>query len=167
MGAALSLVASATTLGAQGPAHPLRMYTAPDRAFAFRYSGELINCEQDPDPTHNCSAYHPVCGVIPGFGIGQDQTSVVCLAYPRNKHTSTPTFEAATFSIEVSNPGAKDKDCSATPAQEAYLKRRGTRTIRGVVFAAYSFVQAGTNQRVNGVVYRTFHKGKCYQLASM
>lgn len=158
MRAALLLAACATTLWAQGPTHPLRTYTAPDGAFAFRYSDQLLNCEQNPG--QNCSAYHSVCD----GSVGQDQTSMVCFAYPRNNYTNTQAFEAATFSIEVINHGARDKDCLAMPSEQAYLTRRGNRTIRGVLFVVYEFVEGGMNQRVDGVVYRTFHRGKCYQL---
>ena len=154
----LLLIAFAPRVEAQRNAHSLQTYTAPDGAFTFRYWSELVNCAHDPG--ENCAAYHPVCD----GAVGEDQTSIVCLAYRRNKYTDTQAFEAATFSIEVLNYGTRSEDCLATPSEEKYLEPRGMKTIHGVVFAVYEFGEGGMNQGVGGRIYRAFHRGKCYQL---
>jgi hypothetical protein len=166
----LFLVVCAATLWAQRPTHPLKKFTAPDGAFTFRYSGQLIRCELKKqgtgdgyywdDPGEMCAAYHPVCD----GSVYQDHTPIVCLAYPRNKFTNTAAFEAATFSIEVMNNAATEKDCLAMPFDQALGARQSTTTIHGVSFAVFEFGEGGMNQSVSGHVYRTFHVGKCYQL---
>ena len=91
------------------------------------------------------------------------QTSIACFAYPRNKFTNTLAFEAATFSVELIDDRATAKSCLAGPDVEDADEQGSTR-IHGVSFAVFEFGEGGMNQAVEVHVYRTFHKGKCYQL---
>ncbi len=140
-----------------------RVFTDPDGAFSFRYPDRLIRCKKSPqgdyvwDPAGNCSAYAPTCDDLAGNG----QTSIACFAYPRNKFTDTPAFEAATFSVEVVHGCTTAKSCLTGPAE---ADKHGTTRIDGVPFAVFGIGDGGMNQEVDGDLYRTFHKGKCYQL---
>ena len=166
LGAFCLVAACANRLWAQSHDEALKTFTAPDGAFSFRYSNNLVHCERKKQgsgddyywaPGDTCAAYNPVCDDI----VGQHQTSIACFAYPQNKFTNTRAFEAATFSVEVINDSATEKSCLAGPPD---AERRSTTTIHGVSFRAFEVGQAAMNQGVDDDVYRTFHKGKCYQL---
>jgi hypothetical protein len=104
--------------------------------------------------------YFPGCD---GEG-SQGSTPIACFAYPRNKYTNTGVFEAATFSVEVINQIATEKDCLAGPPDRNFKRRDTTATIHGVPFAVFEFGDAGMSQGVSGRVYRASHRGKCYQM---
>jgi hypothetical protein len=153
-------------------AKALKTFTAPDGAFSFRYSNELIHCEQKrqgfgedyywtPDI---CTAYHPTCDGLANPG-GHGQTSIACFAYPKNRFTDTQAFEAATFSVEVVDEHSTAKSCLAGPVWEGLdVDKHGTTRINGVSFARFELGEGGMNQGVDVKLYRTFHNGKCYQL---
>jgi hypothetical protein len=154
---------------AQHPTDSLKTFTAPDGAFSLRYSSQLIQCQQKQQgtgdgyfwiPSENCAAYHPVCD----GETGEDYTAIACFAYPRNKFTNTDAFEAATFSVEIIDHVANEKDCLAGPPDGSFQPSDRAVTIHGVRFTVFEFGDAGMNQSVGGKMYRTFHQGKCYQL---
>jgi hypothetical protein len=159
---------------AQNHTEALKTFTAPDGAFSFRYSTELIRCERNPrgtdvwDPPENCSAYQPTCDDLADPGHGQ--TSIACFAYPKNRFTDTEAFEAATFSVEVVDDHTTAKTCLAGPnlkGPEGYgldVGKHGTTRINGVSFARFELGEGEMNQGVDVKLYRTFHNGKCYQL---
>jgi hypothetical protein len=137
-------------------------FTSPDGAFTFRHSNELIRCEKNGSswhPPESCVAYLPVCDE----DLGVNQKSIACFAYPRNRFTNTKAFAAATFSVEVLNQIATEKDCLASPSN-ASKQRPNPAKIQGVSFAVFDVNDSAMNQSLNGHVYRTFHQGKCYQL---
>lgn len=133
-----------------------KTFTDPDGAFSFRYWDNLIRC-----PADECNAYHPTCDEILAPENSQEQTSVVCLAYPKNKFTDTPAYESATFSVEIVNHKATKASCLAPP-EGAY--QPGTTKINGISFKTFEIGDAGMNQGVDVRAYRTFYNGKCYQL---
>ncbi len=161
----LLLTTYATTSWAQSSQESLKTFTAPDGAFSLRYSSQLIVCQQKPagsgswSPAENCAAYHPVCD----GEASEDSTAIACFAYPRNQFTNTGAFEAATFSVEILNANVTAKACLAGPADQIF-QRRPPLKINGVTFSAFEFGEGGMNQSVGGTLYRTFHRGKCYQL---
>jgi hypothetical protein len=144
-----------------------KIFTEPDGAFSFQYSNQLIRCEKSPrgewiwNPPQNCSAYIPTCDEL--IGTQQRQTSIACFAYPRNRFTNTPAFEAATFSVEIVDHNATRKSC-LTEHAEADEERVGTNTINGISFTVFEIRTGAMNQFFDGRAYRTFHKAKCYQL---
>lgn len=161
---------------AQSHAEALKTFTAPDGAFSFRYSNDLIHCEHKmqgfgedyywtPDI---CTAYEPTCDELADPFHGQ--TSIACFAYPKNKFTDTEAFEAATFSVEVVAEQTTAKSCLAGPnlkgprGEGLDVDKLGTTRINGVSFARFELGEAGMNQGVDVKLYRTFHKRKCYQL---
>jgi hypothetical protein len=160
-------VASSTTSWAQHPADPLKTFTAPDGSFSFRYSSQLIQCQQNKQadggytwiPTENCAAYFPVCD----DEVAQESTAIACFAYPKNTFTNSEVFEAATFSVETMDRIRTEKDCLSGPPDKIFVGRSSVK-IRGAAFAAFEFGEAGMSQGVGGHIYRTFHGGQCYEL---
>ena len=140
-----------------------KAFTAPDGSFSFRYWNQLVQCKPPNggyvwEPADICSAYHPVCDGL----LVNEQYGVACFAYPRNKFTNTPTFEAATFSVEILDSKKTEKSClTLEPDLE---ERTGTKKINGVLFTVFDFGEGGMNQGVGGTGYRAFYKGKCYPL---
>jgi hypothetical protein len=162
---AFCLIACATTSWAQSHAEALKTFTAPGGAFSFRYSDQLIHCEQEKQKDgsydwnpETCSAYIPVCDDT------ASATSIVCFAYPRNRFTNTQAFEAATFSVEVVHDRTTAKSCLAGPEAVQRVDKHGTAIVHGVSFKVFGVGDSGTGQGTEGDVYRTFHGGKCYQL---
>jgi hypothetical protein len=164
---ALHLIAGAAKSWAQNSG-PLETFTAPDGTFSFRYPRLLIHCQQKAQgtgegyywvPAESCAAYHPVCD----GEAAEESTAIACFAYPRNKFTNTGAFEAATFSVEIVNQAVTEKDCLSRPADQIFIPRPHL-TIHGVSFAVFEFGEGGMNQSVGGHMYRTFHRGTCYQI---
>jgi hypothetical protein len=159
--------ASSATSWAQPPADPLKTFTAPDGSFSFRYSSQLIQCQQKKQadggyswiPAENCAAYFPVCD----DEVGQESTAIACFAYPKNRFTNSEVFEAATFSVETMDRITTEKDCLSAPPDKIFVGRSGVK-IQGAAFAAFEFGEGGMSQSVGGQIYRTFHGGRCYQL---
>jgi len=151
-----------------------KTFTAPDGSFSFRYWTGLVQCKPPKDggevwePHDVCSAYNPVCDqeIVGSAGDSpwNELHAVACFAYPKNEFTNTPVFEAATFSVEVLGINKTVKSC-LTP-DNAGLQHTGTTTINGIVFTTFDFYSTGMNQGIAGTVYRSFHKGKCYQLGT-
>ena len=165
--AALALVAwyvlTPALSWAEGHTVASKTFTAPDGAFSFRYWDQLVRCKPPNrgdvwEPADICSAYHPVCD----GSLVYEQYGVACFAYPRNKFTNTPAFEAATFSVEILDTKKTDKSCLTFDPD--FEERTGTKKINGVLFTVFGFVEGGMNQSVDGTAYRAFYKGKCYQL---
>jgi hypothetical protein len=117
-------VASSTTSWAQHPADPLKTFTAPDGSFSFRYSSQLIQCQQNKQadggytwiPTENCAAYFPVCD----DEVAQESTAIACFAYPKNTFTNSEVFEAATFSVETMDRITTEKDYPGRPIRYSW-----------------------------------------------
>jgi hypothetical protein len=94
-----------------------------------------------------------------------DYVTLVCLAYPRNKYTDTPAFEAAAFSVGVVGKIANEADCRAGSANWNVEEKGKAVTIGGATFHVFRTSSAGMSQGFDQLIYRTFHTGKCYQLA--
>jgi hypothetical protein len=151
---------------AQNHTGALKTFTAPDGAFSFRYWDHLIRCKWVPEvwAPGVCSGYVPTCDELADTA-GKHQTSIACFAYPKNKFTDTPAFEAATFSVEVVDEHATARSCLAGPEEEGLdVDKQGTTRIQGVSFTVFEFGDGASNQSTEVYLYRTFHKGKCYQL---
>jgi hypothetical protein len=145
-----------------------KKFTAPDRSLSFNYWEDLIDCEHKKQRVggrgyywpNECGAYHPVCDSLTDE---EHQTSIACFAYPRNEFTNTKAFEAATFSVETLGSRTSERKCLAEdPGNGEEIT--GTTTINGISFTKFEFGDAGSSQYTSVVAYRTFHKGKCYQL---
>ncbi len=169
LGAFCLAIACANASWAQSHTEDLKTFTAPDGAFSFNYSDQLIRCVKDPrgsyvwSPAENCNAHAPVCDDTAHWA-SAGQTSIACFAYPKNKFTDTPAFEAATFSVEVVDDRKTAKSCLAGPEGVEDVDKHGIAKIDGVSFSVFEIGEGGMNQSTEGDVYRTFHDGKCYQL---
>lgn len=158
-----------------------RTFVAPDGSFSFRYSENLVNCKQLKDgwrPPESCTSYVPVCDDVLREEVHTPiQTSFACFGYPRNKVANSPipeesdpivghqtTLEAATFSVETLDGEKTEKGCLAARPLVRTESRAGWTKINSVRFAVFDTGDAGTGSDMVGHAYRTFHRGKCYQL---
>jgi hypothetical protein len=167
--AALWLVALSAGMQVQNPqpANPLKIFTAPDGTFQFQYSDALIVCEARRQesggylwvPAEHCMAYHPVCDAL----TPEQYEAIACLAYPRNKFTASPAFEAATFSVEIIKEVPTAKACAVRPDGDTFTLQPPIK-IQGVSFTVFKLGEWGMSQNTTGTLYRTFHNGQCYQL---
>ena len=138
----------------------LKAFTSPNGAFQFSYPAMLIFCEllqqKNSDGYYwaqpECSGYIPACG-----NPGDLDQPVVCLAYPRNKHSDSPTFDAATFSVWDTTQS--EKDCLADSDRPL-----PPIIIRGVRFKGGESADAAMNRSRDTKGYSAFHNGRCYGL---
>jgi hypothetical protein len=139
--------------------------------FTFQYASLLASCQKKEFETgdgyswepNSCDAYFPVCDDQGSQG----GTTLACIAYPKEKFQDAPTFEAAAFSVASVEGTHSEKDCLGGSPDWAVDPRQigGTVTINGAKFKAFEVGDAGMSQSLGGHVYRTFHAGKCLQLA--
>jgi hypothetical protein len=139
-------------------------YVSPDETFRFDYSDPLVQCKRDlnqPDwwiPAESCEAYTPVCSDVSC----DSKSTVACTAYAVSDKKGT-NFEAAAFS--VSEPkGANTENKCRSVAEEFRTVPIRTQTINGVKFSVTETDGVGTGHGMAGLVYSTFHQGKCYEL---
>jgi hypothetical protein len=145
---------------AQRSADSFKTFTAPDGTFSFRYSSELTDCSSKPGQVlpENCMAYFPMCSRE-----DQDVRVITCFAYPRNKYTNTGAFEAAMFSVNVSEVET-EKEC-VEPSDQDHKPRKTAASTHGVSFSVFEGAEGRMSQSHTWRVYSAFHNGKCYHLA--
>lgn len=139
--------------------------------FRFQYASLLIPCQKKEQETgdgyywaqDSCSAYFPVCD----DSGSQGSTTIVCVAYPKEKFADAPTFEGAAFSVSAVEGASTESDClGGSPDWVIAPKGTGkTATLNDVKFKVFEVGEGGMSQSVDGEVYRTFHGNKCYQLS--
>jgi hypothetical protein len=139
--------------------------------FTFQYASLLASCQKKEFETgdgyswepNSCNAYFPVCDDQGSQG----GTTLACIAYPKEKFQDAPTFEAAAFSVASVEGTHSEKDCLGGSPDWAVDPRQigGNVTINGAKFKAFEVGDAGMSQSLGGQVYRTFHTGRCLQLA--
>jgi hypothetical protein len=174
---AVCLLALSARLCAQGTPgkHTIRSQTAlktfssPDGAFQFKYPELLIHCEQRAQQSgggsywaqDECNGRDGVCDDAADL----NHTTLVCFAYPRNKYTNTPAFQAAAFAVGVTGQVHAEKDCLAGSPNWNVDRIEKPAMIGSVLFNVFETSDAGMNQGMDATIYRTFHAGKCYQLS--
>ena len=145
-----------------------RTFTSVDGAFRFQYPSSLLRCRQkrnQPDvwlPIESCNGYDPVCD---DHGADPGSTTLVCFAYPMEKYENSDLEGAAFYVAEVQS---KDRrDCLSGSPNWAPGMRRGPEKamINGVKFTAFEIGDAGLGHYLEGDVYRSFHRNKCYSLS--
>lgn len=149
----------------------LRTYISRDAKFQFSYSDVLVPCTETgrdegrrggwyPD---SCQGYVPVCDDrgMPG------SNTLLCLAYPESEFKDYPTFEAATFSVAVIETARTEGDCFSQLLDDPFDKPGGAKIARinGVKFRIFQTFVSAMNQGVESRLYRSFHRGSCYQLS--
>jgi hypothetical protein len=149
-------------------ANALHTFTSPDGVFQFRYSELLVHCTESKkqagwwEPSQSCEAYFPVCDET-----DQGSATLACVAYPREKFKDSPTFETATFSVAEIKQATNEKGClDGSPDWVVSPQGSGgAEIVNGVKFRVFEIGDAGMSQSLDGRVYRSFHKNKCYQLS--
>jgi hypothetical protein len=148
-------------------ANTLHTFVSPDGVFQFRYTELLVHCTESKkqagwwEPQESCEAYFPVCDEA-----DQGSVTLVCFAYPREKFKDSPTFEAATFSVAEIKQATSEKGCLGGSPDWVVYPQGSDRTeiVNGVKFKVFEVSDAGMSQGLGGLVYRSFHENKCYQL---
>ena len=136
----------------------LHKYVDPAGAFQFTYSDLLVRC-----PDNSCDAYFPMCE----NRFSEESTTLSCFAYKRSKMRNRPTFEAGTFSVANLKDLDTQKECTGLPEGEYFDESRKSVAVilNGVSFKQFELDEDMMSQRLERQVYRTFHRGKCYELS--
>jgi len=132
------------------PQPALKTFTSPEGTFRLVYPELLIGCEQRQQSTgdgyywltDSCNGYGGVCDDAVQTGY----IALVCLAYPRNKYTDTPAFEATAFSVGVVGLIANEADCLAGSTNWNVEEKGKAVTIGGVTFHVFRTSTAGMSQ---------------------
>lgn len=133
------------------------LYASGEYGFTLRYPAsarleEAFSAEYHLAPTWRASAREDT------------GTPVLALvAYETESDSSYPRYYRALVRLGVSDDAADVSSCeSVTPdsGEEALADV----VLNGTTWSAFSFADAGMQQYVKGVSYRTVHNGKCYAL---
>lgn len=155
----LAIAACAQNVNTPKPA--VKALISPDGTFRLSYPDTLVRCLVQPQKNswspQICLSYFPVCEPV------DDQFTLACLAYPRNKYTDTKAFGAAAFSVGEIN-AASEKDCFSGTEDVQPDDAQYPVAIRGVMFRVFKISSTGMNKHFDGTLYRTFHGTRCYQL---
>ena len=138
-------------------------FTSPDGTFRITYPDLLIRCERVREKSGltysyfwkqpGCSAYIPPCS-----NADADDQPLLCLAFPPKEFADTPTFGAATLTVNETNESEKECLASADHSLKPII-------IRGVKFTGTESADAGLGHSRNSRGYTAHHNGKCYGLA--
>lgn len=156
------------TLSAQSN---LETFRSPDGVFQFKYSSNLIQCTTTTDNSENtvsqnpssCSAYYPFCG---NYYVSLRIVTTVCLALPLDEMKEYFTFEGTAFSVSEVGKADNEELC-LTPPPNAFNSPKDIKraAINNTQFTRFRVASGGMSQWVGGDVYRTFHRGKCFELS--
>lgn len=158
-----------------------KVFTGPDAAFRFKYSSRLVDCTKlapTQPPSSNvpkiftgnppalsvpdaCMSQGPMCSAEPD----SEAKTLACYGYPKDEFRSKPEFIAATFFVaEVE--GATEKNClqGSQYWNVEDLENAKLTNINGITFKVFEFYGGWAGGGQGGHAYRTFHKGKCYEL---
>jgi hypothetical protein len=147
------------------PHQARRSFTSPDGTFHFEYSDSLVSCRRDsnrPDswvPDESCEGYIPVCSNFSCDSTG----TVACIGYPGNEMKGT-TFQAAAFSVSELKEATTESECLKVEEPPPQVGNARDETVNGTRFKVTETDGVAAGNFVDGYVYRTFHKGKCYEL---
>jgi hypothetical protein len=146
---------------AQNP--QLRTYSDPNGTYEFRYPASFVVCT--PPKTNNkfwnpasCQAFTPVCPTM-----NQDIRNAACIAYPATRYAGT-NFEAAAFSVSERPSLKTARQCRNQFEQEGTSPVH-TRTIGNARFTYIPVNGVATGHYQDGFLYRSFHDGRCHELA--
>ena len=90
-----------------------------------------------------------------------------CFAYPKTRFKDYPTFEAATFSVSDIKSAVTEKKCLGGEPDWVIDPRESGKTvnINDVRFKLFETDGVATGHGLDGHVYRTFHRNRCYELS--
>jgi hypothetical protein len=162
---ALCLCGLSIPLSAQTP---LRTFTSPDGIFQFKYSDVLVDCASlgkqenrtGSSVPEACMSQGSICG-----GMGSEESTVACFAYPKERFKDKDVFVAATFYVsEILSAKTEEVCLKGSPDWFVIKSEAETTEINHITFKAFEISDNWTSGGQSGPAYRTFHKGKCYEL---
>jgi hypothetical protein len=148
-------------------AHEVRenRFTSTDGAFHFEYPASLVQCGRNPNqtdrwgPDESCEAFIPVCSDFSGQSAG----TVTCIAYPAEGMKGT-NFQAAAFSVSEQKAASTQTECLKAEEPPPHVGNARKETVNGVTFTVIETAGVATGNLIDGRVYRSFHRKKCYEL---
>jgi hypothetical protein len=147
---------------------PLRTFTSPDGIFQFKYPDVLVDCmsarKQEKgigsSVPESCASQGSICG-----GMGSEESTVACFAYPKERFKDSPHFVAATFYVsEILSAKGEEVCLKGSPDWLVIKSEAEATTINHIAFKAFEIGDSWTGGGQSGPAYRTFHNGKCYEL---
>ena len=163
---ALLLTCVPLLMNAQESTHRAkRSFASADGTFRFEYSDSLVPCRRDshqPDrwlPDDSCEAFTPVCSNFSCDSVG----TVACIAYPAEELKDT-NFQAAAFSVNELKRVSTEPQCLEVEEPPPHVGTPSYQTVNGVKFRVTETAGLATGNFLDGYVYRTFHKRRCYEL---
>ena len=157
----------------------VKTFTSANGLFRFHYPDMLVNCmPQQTSPsaiksgmsqggqsavsssTDSCMSQGSICG-----GMGSEESPAACFAYPKERFKDKPAFVAATFYVsEILSAKTEEVCLKGSPDWFVIKSEAETTTINHITFKAFEIGDNWTSGGQSGPAYRTFHKGKCYEL---
>jgi hypothetical protein len=140
-------------------------FTSIDGAFRFEYPASLARCGRNPTqhdrwgPDESCEAFTPVCSDFSG----QSNGTVTCIAYPAAEMKGT-NFQAAAFSVSEIKGATTEAECLKVEEPPPHVGSVRKETVNGVIFTVIETEGVATGNLIDGYVYRSFHRNRCYEL---
>jgi len=138
----------------------LDLYASADNSFSFAYPDtyDLLAGEGILKRTQGKHVGIPVCDSLTAFA---------CVVYPRD-NLKDSRFEAAAFSVNSISKGATEKEClgfaDQLPRPHGEHLAVESVFLNGRVFRYASTTTTLANHLQSAQRYRSFHKGRCYEL---
>ncbi len=156
----------------------LKTFISTNGLFRFQYPDMLVNCmpqqtsstiksgiSEGSQPTvsssaDSCMSQGSICG-----GMGSEESTAACFAYPKERFKDKPAFVAATFYVsEILSAKTEEVCLNGSPGWYVIKSKAETTTINHITFKAFEIGDNWTSGGQSGPAYRTFHGGKCYEL---
>jgi hypothetical protein len=140
-------------------------FTSTDGTFHFEYPATLVRCERNPNqpdrwgPDEACEAFTPICSDFSG----QSEGTVTCIAYPAEEMKGT-NFQAAAFSVSELEAATTQAECVKVEEPPPHVGSARKETVNGVTFTVLETDGVATGNLIDGYIYRSFHRDKCYEL---
>jgi hypothetical protein len=145
---------------------PAQVVASPRGEFQMAYSPPLVRCERRSTEPADGGAWLPKSSCRSDVCEDQDSPSagtVVCLAYAGEEFSEKVAFGAgAIFVAEVQESSA---EISCQQGQPGWIRRRtGKSTIADAPAAQFHASERWMMHSRDSVIYRVFHRGKCYEI---
>jgi len=140
-------------------------FTSTDGAFYFEHPASFAQCGRNPNqpdrwgPDESCEAFTPVCSDFSG----QSDGTVTCIAYPAAEMKDT-NFQAAAFSVSEIKGATTVAECLKVEEPPPHVGIVRKETVNGVIFTVIETDGVATGNLIDGYVYRSFHRNRCYEL---
>jgi hypothetical protein len=140
-------------------------FTSTEGAFHFEYPTPLVRCGRNPiqpdrwGPDESCEGFTPVCSDFSG----QSNGTLTCIAYPAAEMKGT-NFDAAAFSVSEIKAATTEAECLKVEEPPPHVGSVRKETVNGVIFTVIETDGVASGNLLDGYVYRSFHRNKCYEL---